>query len=223
MHHGMEDLQSREARLATSLRFTIDPPQASRSGPPGRRAGRAAGNSSLSDRPQGGSSKNCSEDEATSGPVLAALIFYFVSRTPRALPPAGRGASLVLSLLYQDKRDNTIQNKKQVGSKPEAVIHTAPVQKLGLAYTNRSAAPSGCTHVTDLCSLLPALIFVHRELHPMALGVTATAWPPVSEPPRKSTTSTPSPPSPDFRRRSYEGGRRGRRRCRRRRRTRLRR
>jgi hypothetical protein len=78
------------ARRASRLHFYSRPPPASRSGPPGRSAGRAAGNSSLSDRPQGGSSKNCGEDEATSGPVLAALIFYFVSRCARLVPFVSR-------------------------------------------------------------------------------------------------------------------------------------
>jgi hypothetical protein len=79
----------RASRLHSESRFTRPPP-ALRSGPPGRRAGRAADNSSLFYRPQGGSSKNCSEEEATSGPVLAALIFYFVSRFARLVPFVSR-------------------------------------------------------------------------------------------------------------------------------------
>ncbi len=38
-----------------------------------------------------------------SGPFQTAKPFYFVSRTPRALPPAGRGASLVWSILGPSK------------------------------------------------------------------------------------------------------------------------
>jgi hypothetical protein len=94
-----------------SIRFT-PPPPAWRSGPPGRRCRRSVTNDRcLTDRREG-VSIILAKSEPPSGHFLPALIFW--------------------SLLYQDKRDNTIRTRTLVKSKAET-------ERLRLSDSSRHA------------------------------------------------------------------------------------